>query len=381
MVDSAKMVKEFPTRIAKYEEMRTRDYIGMLTASEKAEFNTLKNELKYYIEGKENGLFGRGQIADILKGFDAVNNSFGNKGMATRGIEAVQKAYQRGDDIPRLASYKVLRESGMNAKEAKEFVTALYPDYSKPLPKGVRFLRDTGLSPFISWSYYVLPNLAKLVKQHPLRAASLMATIYVGSYLLSGINPFGDDIPDKEQGRRVPISSDGTTLKIDRMIAGSDFGAIPMDIIAKAARGANKGEFGRGINDAVNATGRNVGKLAQNYLYGGVAQLVGDLVTNKDSYAGRTISGDTDSAAKGAYNYLKHIAGFSAPAPLANIGGIIENEVNPKEKRKHSDVEPRTNTQEILKQLGLNTQTYNTDEVRRKRFLEDKKLIKESSKN
>ena len=376
MGESAKMLKEFPTKIAKYEDMKVRNVIGMLTAKEQAEFTQLKSDLKYYIEGKENGLFGRGQIVDILKGFDPISNSFGNKGIATRSIEAVQKAYQRGDDIPRLASYKVLRESGMPAKEAKEFVTALYPDYSKPLPKGVRFLRDSGLSPFISWSYYVLPNLWKLVKQHPARATALLSTIYIGSYLVSGINPFGDDIPDKEQGRRIPISKDGTTLKIDRMIAGSDFGAIPMDIISKIAQGANKGDTLGGVNNAVNATGRNVGKLAQSYLYGGVPQLVGDVVTNKNSYTGRPISGDTDSSAKGAYNYLKYIGGFLAPAPMANVGGIIENEINPKLKKQHSDVVPRTNTQELLKQFGLNTQTYDTNEVRRKRMLEDRKTLK-----
>lgn len=373
---TVEMLKEFPTKIAKYEEMRTRNYIGMLDAKEKAEFASLKSDLKYYIEGKENGLFGRGQIQDILKGFDAVNNSFGNKGSITKTIEAVQRAYQRGDDIPRLSSYKVLRENGMTPKEAKDFVTALYPDYSKPLPKGVRFLRDWGISPFISWSYYVLPTLAKLVKAHPLRATALVGSIYAMSYALSGINPFGDDIPDKEQGRRVPISKDGTTLKVDRMIAGSDFMALPMDAVSKVVQGYNKGDTMGGVNKAVSATGRNVGKLAQSYLYGGVPQFIGDIVTNKNSYTGRPISGDTDSATKQAYNYIKHIGGFLAPAPVANIGGIVENEINPKLKKKHSDVIPRTNTQELLKQLGLNIQRYDTNEVRRRRLLEDRKLSK-----
>jgi len=370
------MAKDFPTKIGRFEELRKNEFIANLNPKEIAEYNQLKTELKYYIEGKENGLFGRGQIQDLLKGFDATTNAFKEKGTITKGVEAVQRAYQRGDDIPRLASYVIFREKGMGIKEAKTYTNDHFPDYTKPLPPLFRKLRDSGFSPFIAWSYYVLPNIFKRVKEHPLRASGVLTVAYLAFYLASGINPFGDEMPDKEKGRRVPISEDGTTLKVDRMIPAFDFAAVPMDMANQLIQGIAKGRTGEGVSKAVSAGARDTGKLAQDYLFGGLPKALVELINDKSFYSGRSISGDSKSADKQAYNVAKYIAGTLAPAPLANVGGLAENAINPKLKKKHSEVVPRTNTQELLKMLGLNTMTYDTNKVKRNRLLEQRKYDK-----
>lgn len=374
--ETTKQLIEFNSKVPRYEELITKDFIGMLDANEKAELTTLKNDLKYYIEGKENGLFGRGQIHDLLKGFNAQTNSFKGKGIIQSGLEKVQETYGTGDNIPRLASYKVLRENGMSVKDAKEFVTELFPDYTKPLPPAFRFLRDWGLSPFIAWSYYVLPNIWKLAKLHPARAIGILGLAYAIPALISGRNPFGEEMPDKEKGRRVPISKDGTTLKIDRFLPGFDFASVPMDMANQLVSNGVKGNLGKGVNNAISAGARDVGKLAQDYLAGGLIKLPIEVAYNQNFYTGRNISGDTQNAGKQTYNYLKHIAGTLAPAPLANLGGIAENAIDPKIKKAHSEVVPRTNTQELLKIIGINTMTYDPNEVKRNRILEEMKYLK-----
>ena len=383
MKESIEMVKEttlqakaFTTDIREYESLHVKDFSKTLTPEETARYNVLKNNLKYYIEGKENGLFGRGQITDILTKYNPLTNDFGGQGIVGETLKSINKAYQGGDDIPRLASYKVLRENGMDVKEAKEFVNSVFPDYSKQLPKGVRFLRDSGLSPFISWSYYVLPNIAKLAKAHPTRALGLLSSIYLASYVMSGINPFGDEIPDKEQGRRIPISKDGTTVKVDRLIPGFDIASLPIDAVTKLANGLYHGKGVGALNDAVNAAGRDTAKLAQSYLMGGLPSTAFGLVNNIDPYSGRSISGDDNNSAKGTYNTLKYILGSVSPALLTTFGGIAENQIAPKERKKHAEVESRTNMQEVLKLLGINTLTYNTNEVEKKRRQQDIKLLK-----
>lgn len=364
--------------VKEYEKLVAGEFIGNLSQKQEARLTELKSSLKYYIEGKEAGLFGRGFITDVLRGYDAKTKTFDSKGLVSKAIDKVSDIYGKGDDIPRLSAYETLRKNGMSAKEAKEYVTALFPDYTKDLPTGIRWLRNSGIAPFISWSYYVLPNIAKLSKEHPMRATSALAVTYIGSALLSGINPFGDDLPDDAKGRRIPINKDGTTLKVDRMIPGFDFASLPIDILAQIVSGVNRGDVGYGVNKAIQAGAKDTGNLAKSYLWGGIPSMALDMLQNKDSYSGRSISGESGDVSKQAYNYAKYGASAFTPSIAQNIATLLESKIIDKEDRKkHKEVEPRTTTQELLKLAGFNTMTYNMNEVQKKRDREYLKKMRE----
>ena len=62
-------------------------------------------------------------------------------------------AYQAEDEVFKLGIFNHYLQQGMSSKEARKATELIVFDYAKKLPKGVEFLRDTGLIPFVTWSY------------------------------------------------------------------------------------------------------------------------------------------------------------------------------------------------------------------------------------
>jgi len=145
-----------------YEELLKKKMIGKATKKNLEDLAQMGEDLKYFIEAKEGGLLGRSQLNDILAG---QQNYLAKSSMLARADKFAQDAYQNGDVINRIAMYSHLREKlSLEPDEARKMVLSVMPDYSKPMPKGYRVLRDTGVSPFISWSYYTVPTIYKLLK-------------------------------------------------------------------------------------------------------------------------------------------------------------------------------------------------------------------------
>jgi hypothetical protein len=80
-------------------------------------------------------------------------------------------AYQKEDEVFKLGIFNHYLQQGMSAKDARKATEKIVFDYAKKLPKGVEFLRDTGLIPFVTWSYRSLPMFAEALSKRPANLA------------------------------------------------------------------------------------------------------------------------------------------------------------------------------------------------------------------
>ncbi|GHV04864.1 hypothetical protein AGMMS50229_07020 [Campylobacterota bacterium] len=203
---------------SRYEALHTKAILGRLSAAEKAEYNKIGTAIADFVEAKSLGVFGRSQLNDILRGHMVGWTKAGKLGKLD---EFAQKLYQGEDNINRLAAYSFLRRThNMSAAQAKEFVLKLMPDYTQPMPAGIRALRDSGIAPFISWSYYTVPTILRLMKtkQGALQMAKVIGSLSALEAIV-GVNPASNlpfvsgDKPDDFKARRVAIAKQGDTVQ------------------------------------------------------------------------------------------------------------------------------------------------------------------------
>lgn len=113
-----------------------------------------------------------------IKAVDAVETGISRhilKGVtdaAQRGIGSMAKFYEGGDLIFKYGLFKQMLDRGASTEEALKRVYDIFFDYSS-LPSGVRFFRDTGLSPFVSYQYKATLMLGKLAWNDPGKLAAL----------------------------------------------------------------------------------------------------------------------------------------------------------------------------------------------------------------
>ena len=329
----------------KYEELLKKQMLGKATKSELAELAEMGEDLKYFIEAKESGLLGRSQLNDILQG--------SQKQVRTTTLGKIDKftedAYHNGDAINRIAMYAHLRSKlNMDADKARKAVLTIMPDYTKPMPKAYRYLRDSGVSPFISWSYYTMPAIYKMLrtKQGAKKATLAMGTLAGLEYVLTGgdITPM-DNIPfintnkpEDFKGRRFGVSSHNgnvTTVKTDRWIPYVEL-LSPVNFFISNVSGVT-------TNAIVNI-------LTANSASGMI-----------NAYYGRPVTYKNKKASDKAYDYIKYLSKSYVPLPAQAYSGwdMIDSLARSKKKRKTNKVVvPRTTKQSVLQQLGLNSLTY-----------------------
>jgi hypothetical protein len=107
----------------------------------------------------------------------AVDSVPGN-GTLQKMDRAAIRAYQLEDEVNKLAMYITLRERGWTPEEAKQGVNVVMPDYNQPMPKAWKFLRDSGISPFIAWNYYTVPKILRLIRT---KEGATKAAVALGS--------------------------------------------------------------------------------------------------------------------------------------------------------------------------------------------------------
>lgn len=345
----------------KFEHLYRKELNNTITPAERIQLAELKPRLKYFQEAKEMGLFERSQLQDVLRGQKmAPTNTdagFFKKGLI-KADEVASYLYQAEDYVHRLTMYKTLRDKyKMSKEEARSAVESIMPDYTKPMPKGWRFLRDTGISPFISWTYYVMPTVAKLVasKQGAKQVAKLMGAVYGISWLTSGINPienmpipFRDEaVPDSYKGARIPIAKNGdeiTTIKLDRIIPYMEAGMSPINFIRNTFAGVTTGATYTAW------TGSGDGSAKQLYMDAPI--------TKASKPVGQRV-----------IDWGKYISQNYVPLPQQFYSGIdvLDSIARSKDNRSRgNETVPRTTPQNLLKLIGINTLTYDKHKLEQK---------------
>ncbi len=344
------------------EILEAKNLTKTLTASEKSMLPQLKETAKYALEAKTNGIFGRSQLNAIMAGMES---KVVKKGILGKTDEVMSKAYQMEDNFNRLSFYLTLRHNGKDSKTAKQMVDFMLPDYTRPLPKGWRFLRDSSIAPFISWSYYTMPSIVKMMgrkhtfnfrgKERTLcsptsRGAGNAAKVIA---LLSGIEmlatrgevtpldniPFMDgNKPEDFKGRRIAIGKDGNeinTIKTDRMIPYAELQNPP-----------------------------NYAKS----LFSGILPNLFSTINGSQMYNGRPITYKNKDGSDKAIDWIKHLAKqyVPVPVPAMNVVDLVDSATRNKRKRRRSDViQPRSSLQELFKQIGFNTMTFDKAKLKR----------------
>ena len=329
------------------EDLEFKELAGVLSTSEKSTLAQLKIDSKFAMEAKEIGIFGKSQLNDILAGIEEGTKT----GLLGKADELASKSYQMEDNFNRLSFYLTLRHTGRDAKTSKQMVDFMLPDYSKPLPKGWRLARDTSIAPFISWSYYTMPSIAKALgtvkgakgfgrfSRGQKSVAKVVGLLSLMEYALSNgeITPldnlpfYNGSKPEDFKGRRFVIGKDGdtyNTLKVDRMLPYAE------------------------LKSPLNYAKSQVSGILPNLLY---------TLNGQKMYNGRPITYKNKSAGDKAVDWMKYLTQQYAPLPMpvANTIDAIDATVRSKKSRKRNDtIKPRSSAQVLLKNIGINTIGY-----------------------
>ena len=329
-------------KVNQFRELTAKKIIG-LTAEENTALRALSQDedLKLWNQAQQAGLFGRSNLNDILNKYVNPTNAQVSSNKFKNAFQKVDEAtsswYQGEDNIMRFSMLKSLTESGASFDDAIKQINNTIPDYTKPMSQWARFGRDSMLTPFISWTYYATPIILKQMKDKPERIAAIYGALY-GMNQLMGIDPFNEkDIPQQNFSmKRIPIYKNGnevTTIKVDRWIPHNDI-LNPLDFI-------------------------------KNLTSGGAWTPISDIPRNRNSYFGGKIT-HNEGALK-AYDLTKYGIQQITPDALDNIYNLIESKVMSEKKRtKNPVIKPRTTTEELLKNIGLNIMTYNKSNQARK---------------
>ena len=148
-------------------------------------------------EAKDAGLFGgtfnrselMDQLPEQLKAMAQMTES--KAGMAADRIwnamsfflrKPAGKAYEAEDLFFRYLIYRDARKRGMDVEDAVDWSQQFIFTYDD-LPKGARLARDFAL-PFFSYTYKVVPILARTALEHPARYAAPAAALYTVNALM-----------------------------------------------------------------------------------------------------------------------------------------------------------------------------------------------------
>ena len=355
-----------------YQDLRIKALENRATSEDLARLNELKKEFGIYDSAQEVGLFGKSDLNDmnketlftkdnlIARGLNKTR-IFGENSLISKSANKfddwISDIYQGEDNVMRYVAFASHLKNGMSIKEAKLITNSLMPDYTKQVPFGIRVLRDSAISPFISWNYYVMPLLAKL------SATPAGATHILGSFaLLSGIgmsfNPTkSKDKPDRSFGAFVDIGKKGDTrtqLKVDRM--------LPQLQMVRPSSYASELLLQSPVLQAFSDA---------------KSLLNGDTPTNL--YFNKPITFKNKKTQSKALDYVKHFGQTYTPTPQAawNLLEYMRALLQSENARKTNNTfVPLSNTQALIKLLGINTRNYSQSGLaydRTKDELKDKK--------
>ncbi len=246
-----------------------------------------------------NTLFGR-----VLKRADKYTGR-----VVSRTGKVMQAAYRVEDEVFKLALYRTARQKGLSPVEARDYALTFMFDYSE-VPQGIKFLRDTGLLPFVSYTYKAVPALARIALTRPHRMLALVGLMY-------GINALsyalmGDEADEEEEREYMPDYQKGDTVfgtpKLIRLPWNDSKGK---PVFLDVYRWLPLGDFA----DTQNQMG---GLPIPQWMVpnGPIISHYSALVENQDTFTGRDLTKDYMSTGENAVIYGKWLAGQWLPASV-----------------------------------------------------------------
>ncbi|MFW9601839.1 MAG: hypothetical protein ACMV1B_05920 [Prevotella sp.] len=363
------------SQLQEYEALEVKDAMGTLTAEEQTKFNTMKSYLSSVIELRDNGMLGHTQLLDINRGFEQ-DGITEEKGALGKLDDAVSKLYKGGDTIHRLSSYMLIKEAGYDSETAMLVVDKLFPDYSKPMPKVWRWARDTGISPFISWTYYTLPAISKITMANPARTLGAYSALGAIGFLGMLLGSDGDweeaiqsflNLPEDAIGRRMPIwkndKGEVLTWKVDRLMPFMDLASPLLGMASGAVKGykESQGDVGHTAIKAVSGGFGGAGNTVRSYFAGPTINALLFNTAGKDSYTNNDIVKKDATDKQRMYLTAKYLVEQYAPlpTPLMRMYDMTEAMVKGEDERKRNAITvPRSPIENVIGLAGINVLRY-----------------------
>ena len=328
---------------------------------------SIRNKDALYREALELGLVGEAvDSAGIRELFTGLNNtdddavitdSFFRRvlkradrlalGIPGKISDKAQTFYRVEDEVFKMALYRMARSKGLSNTEARDYTLNFFFDYGE-VPQGIKFVRDTGLLPFVSYTYKAIPAVLRgaLTRPHRFLAVTgLMYALNAMSYAM-----LGDDADEEEERKYMPEYMKGfTSFGTPKLIRlpWNDSQGKPMFI--DVYRWLPLGDFA----DVGNRTG---GLPVPQFMNpnGPLVSTYNAMVNNTDTFTGGKLTHDYMTTREKTVIRAKWIAGQILPASVGmpfsyHTNNVLDGVKNSFEGTKFS---------EVLEDLGWTGKTY-----------------------
>nr|DAU53939.1 MAG TPA: crystallin beta/gamma motif-containing protein [Caudoviricetes sp.] len=328
---------------------------------------SIRNKDALYREALELGLVGEAvDSAGIRELFTGLNNtdddavitdSFFRRvlkradrlalGIPGKISDKAQTFYRVEDEVFKMALYRMARSKGLSNTEARDYTLNFFFDYGE-VPKGIQLVRDTGLLPFVSYTYKAIPAVLRgaLTRPHRyLAVTGLMYALNAMSYAM-----LGDDADEEEERKYMPEYMKGfTSFGTPKLIRlpWNDSQGKPMFI--DVYRWLPLGDFA----DVGNRTG---GLPVPQFMNpnGPVVSTYNAMVNNTDTFTGGKLTQDYMTDGEKTVVRAKWIAGQILPASVGMPFSYHSNNVMDGLKNQMEG----TKFAEVLEDLGWTGKTY-----------------------
>ena len=302
----------------------------------------------------------RGVVGKAAHAIDAV--TFGMAGKAAHAVgkvgsaggKAVRKTsnvaqtfYRVEDEVFKMALYRMARSKGLSNTEARDYTLNFFFDYGE-VPQGIKFVRDTGILPFVSYTYKAIPAVLRgaLTRPHRyLAVTGLMYALNAMSYAM-----LGDDADEEEERKYMPEYMKGfTSFGTPKLIRlpWNDSQGKPMFI--DVYRWLPLGDFA----DVGNRTG---GLPVPQFMNpnGPLVSTYNAMFNNVDTFTGGKLTQDYMTDGEKTVIRAKWIAGQILPASVGMPFSYHSNNVMDSLKNQMEG----TKFAEVLEDLGWTGKTY-----------------------
>ena len=328
---------------------------------------SIKNKDALYREALELGLVGEAVdsagIRELFTGLNnteddaAITDSFFRRvlkradrlalGIPGKISDTMQTAYRVEDEVFKMALYRMARSKGLSNTEARDYTLNFFFDYGE-VPQGIKFVRDTGLLPFVSYTYKAIPAVLRGALTRPHRFLAVTGLMYALNALSYAM--LGDDADEEEERKYMPEYMKGfTSFGTPKLIRlpWNDRQGKPMFI--DVYRWLPLGDFA----DVGNRTG---GLPLPQFMNpnGPVVSTYNALVNNTDTFTGGKLTQDYMTDSEKTIVRAKWIAGQILPASVGMPFSYHTNNVMDGLKNQMEG----TKFAEVLEDLGWTGKTY-----------------------
>ena len=361
-----------------FKKLKAKASLGINVSNEEMQkYNIYSKSFDVALMSKldDMGIFARSKIGDVSeeiykKSVVGENKSQSKIGkvweIATSFDKKLTDIYGAEDSLARFALTKSLIMEGYNLDNAFKIANTILPDYNKPMPNWLKNLDNYGFVPFLRWTYYSTPALIKSI--NPLSSTArgtynaktqalktLLLGGLVGGYLADYYTLTGGDTPKGSFAKELPIfkhNGEVTTLRIGSMLPHLSLLELMPFTASRSGEVSVSSEFGDKL-DTLGMWGSLWGAFS-----------------GKNPQSGMPIS--RQKGWEQVKDRALYFGGQITPAIIGKSATFIDNRLNEYEPyRKNKIYKQRSLGQDIANLLGVNTKTYNINELRKKLKQED----------